>query len=129
MIIFIQNAKSEIGKLFAEKTLNNLELQISKVSADKNKSAFSEQIGNLQTLTGSFSSLGVWKLLPRARDPPMAKKDLHGNLITMKSALKKLYLDTYVYRLRNREIKSDFQDILSLKTLLWRERLKSTKQN
>ena len=67
------------------------------------------------------------KLLPRPRDPPMAKNDLHGNLITTKGALKKLYLDTYVYRLRNREMKSDFKDILELKTLLWSERLKSLK--
>ena len=85
-----------------------------------------EHISNLQTLNGSFSNLGMWKLksklLPRPRDPPMAKKDAYGNLITSKGALKKLYLDTYVHRLRNREMKSEYSDILELKTALWGER-------
>jgi hypothetical protein len=31
-------------------------------------------------------------------EPPMAKKDSHGNLITGKSKLEKLYLETYVNR-------------------------------
>ena len=105
--------------------------RISHLSAQKNKKTVTEHISNLQTLNGSFSNLGMWKLksklLPRPRDPPMAKKDAHGNLITSKGALKKLYLDTYVHRLRNREMKSEYSDILELKTVLWGERLQSLK--
>ena len=83
-------------------------------------------------MSGSFSQNGMWKvksrLLPRPRDPPMAKKDRQGNLITSKAGLKKLYLDEYVDRLKHREIKSEYGDILILKNDLWSERLKSLKQ-
>ena len=128
---FLKYAKSDFGRGIAEQMLIKVEERISHFSAQKNKKAVVEHISNLQTLNGSFSNLGMWKLksklLPRPRDPPMAKKDAHGNLITSKGALKKLYLDTYVHRLRNREMKSEYSDILELKTALWGERLRSLK--
>ena len=128
---FLKYAKSDFGRGIAEQMLIKVEERISHFSAQKNKKAVVEHISNLQTLNGSFSNLGMWKLksklLPRPRDPPMAKKDGHGNLITSKGALKKLYLDTYVHRLRNREMKSEYSDILELKTALWGERLRSLK--
>ena len=123
---FLKYAKSDFGRGIAEQMLIKVEERISHLSAQKNKKTVTEHISNLQTLNGSFSNLGMWKLksklLPRPRDPPMAKKDAHGNLITSKGALKKLYLDTYVHRLRNREMKSEYSDILQLKTVLWGER-------
>ena len=67
--------------------------------------------------------------MPRQIDPPMAKKDSSGNLITGPEALKKLYIKTYVDRLKHEEMKTDFQEIYELKTLLWSERLKSIKLN
>ena len=95
--------------------------------------AIDEQIGNLQTINGSFSNHGMWKVkakfLSRHHDPPMAKNDQHGNLITARGPLKKLYLDTYVHRLRNREINREYQDILILKSALWSERLESLKES
>ena len=69
------------------------------------------------------------KLFPRPSDPPMAKKDPHGNIITSQEALKKLYLDTYVQRLDHRKMKDDFKEIFHLKSQLWNERLKSLKTN
>ena len=64
-------------------------------------------------------------MLPRKIDPPMAKQDEQGNLITAPAALRNLYTRTYVERLRHRPIKEDFQDIFELKTTLWAERYKS----
>ena len=52
-------------------------------------------------------------------------KDSNGNIITGAGPLKKLYLDTYVDRLKHRPIKTEFQEIFELKSLLWTERLKS----
>ena len=45
------------------------------------------------------------KLLPRPSDPPMAKKDAGGNLITAPLPLKKLYVETYRKRLEARPMK------------------------
>ena len=41
---------------------------------------------------------------------PVGKKDRSGNLITNHMGLKHLYLETYIHRLRNRPIKTDFQE-------------------
>ena len=70
------------------------------------------------------------KLLPRPKDPPMAKKDKGGNLITAPLPLKSLYLNTYRERLSHRPMKADYKDIYQLKTKLWNlryEDLKSVK--
>ena len=48
-------------------------------------------------------------------------------MITAPAALRNLYTQTYVDRLRHRPIKEEFQDIFELKTTLWAERYKSIK--
>ena len=58
---------------------------------------------------------------------PQAKKDLKGNLITKPEPLKKLYLNTYIDRLKHRDMKTEFKEIFDLKTTLWNERLKDIK--
>ena len=63
------------------------------------------------------------KLFPQETDPPMAKKDAYGNLITSPILLKKLYADTYRNRLRQRQIEPKFNDIFLLKTELWKMRV------
>ena len=56
------------------------------------------------------------KLCPAERDPPMpmAKRNTRGNLVTALDSLKILYLETYVDRLKHREIKPDLVDISTL---------------
>ena len=98
---------------------------ISNQTAARNFQSISNQINNLQTSEGSFSQNGMRKIrskiLPRKIDPPIAKKDNRGNLITGEQALKKLYLNTYVERLEHREIKTEYKEILELKNQLWKE--------
>ncbi len=67
------------------------------------------------------------KLCPRGNDPPMAKNDQEGNLVTSTSGLKKLYTENYQHRLRQRKIKPDLLDIYNLKTELWE--LRQAEQN
>ena len=50
---------------------------------------------------------------------PVGKKDRKGNLITNHKGLKQLYLKTYIDRLRNRPIKDDFEDLKTLKLVLF----------
>ena len=56
--------------------------------------------------TGGFDQTGFWKfkqrLCPRQTDPPMAKRDNRGNLVTASKSLKKLYIQTYTARLQHR---------------------------
>ena len=73
----------------------------------------------------------MWKvkktLFPRAKDPPTAKKDDFGNLITAPSALKTLYLSTYQKRLEHRKMDERYKDIRQLKNELWELRFESLK--
>ena len=53
---------------------------------------------------------------------------MEGNIITKPEALKTLYIQTYVERLKHREMKEEFKEIFQLKTVLWSERMKSIKK-
>ena len=50
---------------------------------------------------------------------PIGKKDKKGTLITNHLGLKNLYLKTYKQRLRNRPIKTGFEEIKELKIILF----------
>jgi hypothetical protein len=54
---------------------------------------------------------------------PVGKKDRKGNLITNHAGLKKLYLKTYMNRLRNRPMREDFEGLKNLKEILFKLRL------
>ena len=85
----------------------------------------------MDSLDGSFNQIGMWKvkkkICPRPKDPPTAKKDDLGNLITAPSALKNLYLETYQNRLKHRKINERYQDIRELKNELWELRFEALK--
>ena len=91
--------------------------------AERNAKLVTEQISQLSSMDGNFYSAGLWKVknkvLPRPQDPPMAKRDVAGNLITAPLPLKKLYMETYQKRLEHRPIKFEHKDLFELKTLLW----------
>lgn len=86
----------------------------------------------MQAEKGKFSHQGMWrlkrKLFPQATDPPMAKKDSEGYLITSSFSLKQLYAKTYRDRLRQREMLPKLNDIFILKTELWKRRLEKLKK-
>ena len=69
---------------------------------------------------------GMWKLKnqlwPKERDPPLAKFDEKGNLISSTEALKSLYLRHYVKRLAHREIKESYAENYEKKVALWKLR-------
>ena len=59
----------------------------------------------------------------------MAKLDKGGNRITAPPLLRNLYLETYVERLRHREMKPDFMDVYEIKSTLWKYRMEMLKEN
>ena len=89
---FLGSANSPFSIKFIKTEIESLEKKISQLSSIRNAGIVRDQVKNLETLQGSFSQIGMWnvksKLFPRPSDPPMAKLDSHGNLITSQEALK-----------------------------------------
>ena len=104
---------------------------MSKLSADRNIKIVNEYIGSLEDVEGRFNPIGMWrlknKLLPREYDPPMAKKDKFGNLITAPDALKNLYVETYQERLKHRKIQEEYFENYEKKVKLWELRFEKLK--
>ena len=77
----------------------------------------------VDSLDGNFSQLGLWKVkklvFPTHKEPPTAKRDVSGNLISSSQDLKDLYLSTYKARLEHREIRPKYLSIMNLKEELW----------
>ena len=84
--------------------MDNLEKvleDIASICAKKNKDKVDEHLGKNNDGLEGFTQAKTWSLkkslAPKnSEDPPMAKKDSKGNLITDKSLLEKLYLDEYI---------------------------------
>ena len=86
-----------------------LENEISIVCSEKKTQIVKEHINELSNGSDQLSRLNMWrlkqKLCPRNSDPPMAKKDQNGVLVSNPDELKSLYLETYKQRLRKRTIR------------------------
>ena len=128
----VKDSKSKTECEAAKHKLEQIEFEIYEKIAESNAKIVTEQLGCLDTLDGKFCQLGMWKIkkkiCPRPKDPPTAKKDAFGNLITSHTALKNLYLQTYINRLEHRKMKEKYQNIMDLKTELWDLRLESLKK-
>ena len=115
-----------------DEQLNSINNEISRLAAMRNVKNIESQIGMSDTLDGSFNQIGVWKLkqklFPRLKDPPTAKMDEFGNVISARSALKKLYLNTYSTRLEHRPMKEQYMQIKQLKEELWNLRNENLKK-
>ena len=113
-----------------EKNRENLESvleEIAEICAKKNKDTVREYIGQADDGLEGFNQAKTWtlnkKLSPKnTEDPPMAKKDANGALITDKKMLEKLYLETYVDRLKPNEITPGLEKLESLKEYLFKLR-------
>jgi hypothetical protein len=129
----LNESKSEFSREFIKKRLAEVTDNILLLSSTRNKKIIDEHFHQLNNLDGTFSRIDMWKLksklLPNKYDPPTAKKDGAGNLITAVEPLKKLYLSTYIHRLRHRPIREDLQDLFLLKHKLWEGRLTLLKSN
>ena len=129
---FLKNNECKVDQQIAELKLSNIEETITHELASSNAEAVKEYVGNMETLDGNFSQLGLWKLkkklCPLKSDPPMAKLDNNGNLVTTPEALKNLYLETYRTRLKHRDMDRKYMDIFFLKSELWQIRCQNLKQ-
>ena len=88
--------------------------------------------GEMNGVDGNLAHQGIWKakqeFSPKTKPSlPLGKKNVKGQLITNPEELKKLYLDTFKYRLRHRPVQPGFEDILKQQEELFNLRLEVLK--
>ena len=108
----------------AKTKLESVNEAIAKLSCEKNKKIVEESLGKLNDAIEGFSQPKTWKLKKKLApkntiDPPAAKKDKWGNLVTGKEALENLYIETYRDRLKPNPISEGLEDLKYLKEYLF----------
>ena len=130
--VLLMNTTCEIAQKEAKTKLEEIEEILIEETAEKNAKIVQEHVEAVETFDGVFSNLGFWKLKqklrPVASEPPMAKVDQHGNIITSPEGIKDLYIEEYKNRLKNRKMKTELMDLYFLKTELWMSRLEYLKE-
>ena len=116
-----------------KETLELVVEQISDLCADKNKETVNKYIGEIDVGLDGFKQVQTWGLKKRLApknviDPPAAKKNATGALVTDKHELETLYLETYQSRLSPNPISKDLDELKNLKEYLFsiRKRLAET---
>ena len=129
---FIAKSQCKLSEEIAKSDLEKIEKDLADETATQNAEKIKEHLQTVESLDGNFSQIGFWKLKqkiwPSSCDPPMAKHDNEGNIITAPQTLKNLYLETYIERLKHREMKPELMDVFFLKSELWLSRLQNLKQ-
>ena len=125
----LENAEDFHGAEKVKDDLNDVEEDIAKICCDTNKRIVDDYLGSWNDAIEGFSQPKTWKLKKKLApkntfDPPAAKKDKSGNLITDKKGLESLYIDTYKDRLEPNKIADGLDDLKHLKEYLFNLRLK-----
>ena len=110
-----------------------LEEEICEYVAESNRNKVVENFKELANPEGIFQTNKMWslkrKVFPKNKESlPFAKKDCDGRIITAQSELKKLYLDTFVHRLRHRPANVNYQYLTTLKEELCFRRIEYCKK-
>ena len=110
-----------------EDDLENVLEEIANICAQNNKDIVDDYLGSKDDGLEGFNQAKTWSLKKRlspknSEEPPMAKKDAKGTLITEKSSLEQLYLDTYVERLKPNKMASGLENLERLKEYLFQLR-------
>ena len=119
-----------------EDDIEKISQKISDICSDKNKKIVDEYIGDIDSSPDGFNQIKTWglkkKLSPKnVIDPPAAKKNSEGVLITGRKELKVLYLETYKARLTPNDISEDLVELKKLKEYLFslRKRLAESERS
>ena len=104
--------------------LEKVETQIGNICAERNKNLVEKHLHPFNDTIDGGSPEHIWslkkKLAPKnTSEPPTAKHDLQGNLISDRTTLEQLYKDTYAARLTPNQISPDLEDLKSLKAYLF----------
>ena len=96
--------------------LEEVSNQIADLCAERNNKIVNDHISEMDLGPDGLNQIQTWglkkKLAPKnVIDPPAAKKDAQGELVTDKSNLEKLYLETYQKRLTPNPISEDLKEL------------------
>ena len=83
------------------------------------------QISSCSKFVTTQNTNGCWSLVRKTRPKylpavPVGKINCEGKMITDQEGLKKLYLETFLWRLRDRPMRPDLADLQSVKTKLFK---------
>ena len=131
---------AKLGKLAedeedeARSKLTKVEEKICEMVAEENRDKVVNNFKVLAKPGGLCNTNGMWslkrKVFPKNKESlPFAKKDCDGKIITAQSELKKLYLETFVHRLRHRPVSVKYQYLKKLKEELCFKRIRYAKRH
>ena len=128
----IENIENIIEKAKLYEDLDSVNTSIEQFCSEKNKALVDEYIGRHNDVIEGFSQAKTWKLKKKLSpkntiEPPAAKKDEHGNLVTDREALGDLYLQTYKQRLQPNPISEKYGELKTLKEYLFEIEMKLSK--
>ena len=88
------------------------------------------QLSSGSNYVTTHNTIGCWSLVRKPRQKylptvPVGKLNSQGKMVTDQEGLKKLYLETFLWRLRDRPIRPDLVDIQEVKTKLFETILES----
>ena len=95
--------------------IEKIDIELGEKCAAKNIKIINEEIDGIKCDEGGINSGKLWKLkkkmAPKAKEPPSAKLDTDGNYVITEEAYKKLHVDTFKHRLRNRDIQPKYKKL------------------
>ena len=125
-------SKSGDDQDISEDQLKQINEEICDIEAEEHFNKLSDNVKHLVDDTENLNAIKMWKLrkkvCPKKIEPPVAKKNEKGEIITEVSRLKDLYKSTYQKRLQHRSIKPKLIEMYNLKMYLFNLRLEVTKQ-
>ena len=119
-----ENGNFNLDKVKLDKELEKVNIEISQICADKNKKLVDEYLGRTDDVIEGYGQVKTWalkkKLCPKNTfEPPAAKKDNDGNLITERRALEQLYLETYMKMFQPNPIEKGLEELYDTKEFLF----------
>ena len=123
-IAILENEEKHEEINILQDTLDDVNDKIANICADKNKKIVDEYLGKTNDTIEGYNQAKTWgmkkKLCPKNTiDPPCAKINRDGELITDKDALEKLYVETYTERLKPNPIDEESAELKSLQEYLF----------
>ena len=135
LMSFIKHLKEEVHiaaemlKPVLKLEIGKYEKQVAVLQGNKCKKIIQEQVEQL-THEGCFSFHDAWKIkkkiFPKCNDPPFAVQDKNGNNVTDYDGILEVMKSEFKFRLRNRTINPEYEELKELKEYLCHLRLKIT---
>ena len=115
-----ENLEEFVEAMDLGEELNLVNEEIASICANKNQSIVNDYLGDKNDTLEGFTQAKTWsmkkKLAPKNTvDPPAAKKDESGNLVTGRKELENLYLRTYQRRLKPNPVTEEYEEHKMLK--------------